>query len=165
MRGRKQAKKILSIDVGLTGAIVSFSHPHSPDKIWDMPVMESEYGKGNVINPYFLADIFAEAKEDGASHVYIEQVSAMPNQGVSSMFKFGSSFGVLQGVSAGFDLPMTFITPQRWKKYHNLIGTKKDDARLLAIELFPDHKDNLKRKKDGGRADALLIGQYAYSLI
>ena len=156
---------ILSIDPGLTGAIALLSDAHTVKQIWDMPVMAANQGKGNIVNPYLLADIVKEAQESGANKAYIEAVHAMPSQGVSSSFKFGSTFGVLQGVVATVGLSMHFVTPQRWKKYHGLIGRDKDAARTLAIQQFPEQTQNLKRKKDGGRADAIMIGQYGWSLI
>ena len=171
--------KIIAIDPGLSGAIALLSDPDTVEKIWDMPVMEATHGKGNIVNPYLLADILKEAIELGAKDVYIEQVSSMPNQGVASTFKFGVGFGVLQGVVACLDLPILLVTPQKWKGYHKLLRKDvrfalqrdptdlelKDAARIMAIKFFPDQYENLKLKKHNGRADAVMIGRFAYSRI
>ena len=82
----------------------------------------------------------------------------MPGQGVSSMFGFGVSYGILQGVIASLGIPSVLVTPQRWKKAAGLMGKPKDYARTLAQRLYPAAE--LSRKKDIGRADAILIARY-----
>ena len=82
----------------------------------------------------------------------------MPGQGVSSMFNFGMGYGAIQGVLAGLCVPLHLVTPQKWKKHQGLIGKDKDCARTLAQQLYPEA--SLARKKDIGRADAILIGDY-----
>ena len=92
----------------------------------------------------------------------IEQVTAMPGQGVTSMFNFGQSFGVLKGICSAMRLPMFFVRPVKWKKYYNLIKSEKDDSRTRAIEIFPDFSSQLSRKKDSNKADAILIASFYY---
>ena len=94
--------------------------------------------------------------------VIIEQVSAMPGQGVTSMFNFGQSFGILKGICSGMQLPMYFVRPAKWKKYFNLINSEKDASRTKAIEIFPYFSTNLSKKKDSNKADAILIASYYY---
>ena len=94
--------------------------------------------------------------------VIIEQVSAMPGQGVTSMFNFGQSFGILKGMCSAMQLPMYFIRPAKWKKYFNLINSEKDASRTKAIEIFPYYSSNLSKKKDSNKADAILIASYYY---
>ena len=94
------------------------------------------------------------------TRVYIEAVHAMPGQGVTGMFNFGMNFGWWRGALDAIGHKYVLVTPQAWKKHFGLIGKSKDDARILAIELFPRIKDQLSRKKDCGRADALLIARY-----
>ena len=94
--------------------------------------------------------------------VVIEQVSAMPGQGVTSMFNFGQSFGVLKGVCSAMQLPMYFIRPAKWKKYFNLINSEKDASRTKAIEIFPYFSSQLSKKKDSNKADAILISSFFY---
>ena len=94
--------------------------------------------------------------------VVIEQVSAMPGQGVTSMFNFGQSFGLLKGICSAMQLPMYFVRPAKWKKYFNLINSEKDASRTKVIEIFPYFSSNLSKKKDSNKADAILIASYYY---
>ena len=95
--------------------------------------------------------------------VVVEHVTAMPGQGVTSMFNFGQSFGVIKGICSAMQLPIHFIRPTKWKKYFNLINTSKDASRSRAIELFPKVSEKLKRKKDSNKADSILIASYYYN--
>ena len=92
--------------------------------------------------------------------VVIEQVSAMPGQGVTSMFNFGQSFGVLKGICSAMQLPVHFVRPAKWKKYFNLIKTEKDASRTKVIEIFPYISSKLSKKKDSNKADAILIASF-----
>ena len=92
--------------------------------------------------------------------VVIEQVSAMPGQGVTSMFNFGQSFGVLKGICSAMQLSMHFVRPAKWKKYYGLIKTEKDASRTKVIEIFPYISSQLSRKKDSNKADAILIASF-----
>ena len=94
--------------------------------------------------------------------VVIEQVSAMPGQGVTSMFNFGQSFGILKGICSAMQLPLFFVRPAKWKKHFNLINSQKDASRTKAIEIFPYFSTNLSKKKDSNKADAILIANYYY---
>ena len=94
--------------------------------------------------------------------VVIEHVSAMPGQGVTSMFNFGQSFGVLKGVCSAMQLSVHFVRPAKWKKYFNLINAEKDASRTKAIEIFPYISNQLSRKKDANKADAALIASFFY---
>ena len=94
--------------------------------------------------------------------VIIEQVSAMPGQGVTSMFNFGQSFGILKGICSAMQLPMYFVRPAKWKKYFNLINSEKDASRTKAIEVFPYFSSQLSKKKDSNKADAILISSFFY---
>ena len=94
--------------------------------------------------------------------VIIEHVSAMPGQGVTSMFNFGQSFGILKGICSAMNLPMYFVRPAKWKKYFNLINSNKDASRTKAIEIFPYFSSKLAKKKDSNKADAILIASFYY---
>ena len=93
-------------------------------------------------------------------NVVIEHVSAMPGQGVTSMFNFGQSFGVLKGICAALKLPVHFIRPVKWKKHFNLINTEKDASRTKVIEVFPYISSKISKKKDANKADAILIARF-----
>ncbi len=94
--------------------------------------------------------------------VVIEQVSAMPGQGVTSMFNFGQSYGILKGICSAMQLPVYFVRPAKWKKYFNLINSEKDASRTRAIEIFPYFSSQLSKKKDSNKADAILISSFFY---
>lgn len=144
----------IGIDPGATsGAIACFVDDQLLDVV-DMPCA------GGIIAPTLLAAElreFALAGFDDRPTIVVEKVHAMPKQGVSSTFKFGRSLGVIEGVVGAFGWPLTWVTPQAWKKHHGLIGKDKDAARMLALETWPEHADTFRRKKDVGRADAALI--------
>ena len=95
--------------------------------------------------------------------VVVEHVTAMPGQGVTSMFNFGQSFGVIKGLCSAMQLPIHFVRPTKWKKYFNLINSSKDASRSRAIEIFPNISEKLKRKKDTNKADAILISSFYYN--
>jgi crossover junction endodeoxyribonuclease RuvC len=94
--------------------------------------------------------------------VVIEQVSAMPGQGVTSMFNFGQSFGVLKGICSAMQLSTYFIRPAKWKKYFNLINSEKDASRTKAIQIFPYISSKLSKKKDVNKADAILLASFFF---
>ena len=94
--------------------------------------------------------------------VVIEQVSAMPGQGVTSMFNFGQSFGILKGICSTMQLPMYFVRPAKWKKYFNLINSEKDASRTKAIQIFPYISSQLSKKKDSNKADAILLSSFFF---
>ena len=96
--------------------------------------------------------------------VVIEHVTAMPGQGVTSMFNFGQSFGILKGICSAMQLSVYFVRPAKWKKYFNLINSEKDASRTRAIEIFPYYSSNLSRKKDSNKADAILIASYFFEI-
>ena len=89
----------------------------------------------------------------------IEQVGAMPGQGVTSMFRFGEAYGIIKGVLGGLRLPVELVTPSVWKRELK-VQKGKESSRLRALELFPEQTDLFKLKKHHGRADAALIALY-----
>jgi len=159
-------KYTIGCDPGDTGAIALLEDDKIID-VWDMPLVPKLSGKGQETSPQLLCDTVHEIYKiavaqwaDGETdvRVVIERVHAMPKQGVASVFTFGKAFGLLIGVMASQGWPITFVTPQKWKKQHGLIGKPKDASRGLVLNMFPDKSELFKRKKDHGRADAVLIG-------
>jgi len=146
--------KIIGIDPGVTGALAVINKGEV-EALHDMPTMAGTKNKKQV-NGYELCRLIEINKPD---LVMIEKVHAMPGQGVSSMFNFGKSAGIIEGVCAGLGVPIEFVTPQSWKKKFSLIGKDKDSARTLAIQKHPFIAEHLSRKKDIGRADAIFIAQ------
>jgi len=147
---------ILGLDPGVSGAI-AFFFCDAPDRVAveDVPVVAGE------ISAHLLAD---RIKAYGPSIAMVERVSAMPGQGVSSMFNFGVSFGQARGVIGALNIPLHYVAPARWKK-HFRISADKDAAREAAIRLFPSCAASFARKKDHGRAEAALIARYAFETL
>jgi crossover junction endodeoxyribonuclease RuvC len=152
---------IIGIDPGVTGAIAFLEDDGSFVEVFDMPT--KVVGKKNFVNPQELTESLDGSDWYSRATVFLEKVHSMPGQGVASMFNFGMGYGIIQGVLAGLGMECTLVTPQGWKKRAGLIGQDKDKARLLAIGLFPEAADQLQRKKDIGRADALLIAEFGGS--
>ncbi len=131
--------------------------------VLEMPTMtEGKKNKKQVNGSQIYNEISFRIKtyEKKNIKVVIEQVSAMPGQGVTSMFNFGQSFGILKGICSAMQLPIYFVRPAKWKKYFNLINSEKDASRTRAIEIFPYFSLNLSKKKDSNKADAILIASY-----
>ena len=157
---------IIGIDPGIKGAICILKDGVVIN-VFDMPVMpvgkkNKSQVNGSQIYNEILKVIENESKQD--VKVVIEQVSAMPGQGVTSMFNFGQSYGVLKGIFSAMQIPMDFVSPVKWKKYFNLINTQKDSSRTKAIEFFPYISSQLSRKKDANKADAILIASFYYQI-
>jgi crossover junction endodeoxyribonuclease RuvC len=144
----------IGIDPGASGAIVMME---SDQPIEWMTMPTYKVGSATRVNASELAHFF---KYHLIGHVYVEQVGAMPGQGVSSMFNFGHSCGTIMGVLGALGIPHTMVTPQKWKKAAGLIGTDKDAARTRAIQLWPNWRDLDKKGKGQALADAALIARY-----
>ena len=155
---------IIGIDPGITGSICFFEDGKIIDVV-EMPNMaEGKKNKRQVNGAQIYHEISKRIKnlEKKDIKVIIEQVAAMPGQGVTSMFNFGQSFGVLKGICAAMQIPMYFVRPAKWKKYFNLLNSEKDASRTKAIEIFPHFSAQLSRKKDSNKADAILISSFFY---
>ena len=155
---------IIGIDPGISGSICFFEDGKVIDII-EMPSMaEGKKNKKQVNGSQICNEINSRIKKLNKQEikVVIEQVSAMPGQGVTSMFNFGQSFGVLKGICSAMELPMYFIRPAKWKKYFNLINTEKDASRTKAIQIFPYISSQLSKKKDSNKADAILLASFFF---
>ena len=154
---------IIGIDPGISGSICFFKGGKILEVI-EMPVRtEGKKNKKQVNGAQIYNEFLKRIKrEDNETRVVIEQVSAMPGQGVTSMFNFGQSFGILKGICSAMQLPMFFVRPNKWKKYYNLINSQKDASRTRAIEIFPYFSTQLSKKKDSNKADAILIASFYY---
>ena len=154
---------IIGIDPGISGSICFFKDGKILEVI-EMPVMTEGKKNKKQVNGAQIYNEFLKRinKKDDEVRVVIEQVSAMPGQGVTSMFNFGQSFGILKGICSAMQLPMFFVRPAKWKKYFNLINSQKDASRTRAIEIFPYFSTQLSKKKDSNKADAILIASFYY---
>ena len=140
---------IIGIDPGISGSICFLEDGKILDVI-EMPTMtEGKKNKRQVNGAQIYNEIseIINKIEKKNIRVVIEQVSAMPGQGVTSMFNFGQSFGILKGICSAMQLPMFFVRPAKWKKYFSLINSEKDASRTRAIEIFPYFSSQLAKKR------------------
>ena len=153
---------IIGIDPGISGAVCFFENGKIIEII-DMPIMnDGKKNKKQVNGAQIYNEIYEQIKNipKHEINVVLEQVSAMPGQGVTSMFNFGQSFGVIKGICAAMRLPLHFVRPAKWKKYFNLLNSEKQASRTKAIEIFPEISHKLSKKKDINKADAILIASF-----
>tara|TARA_B100001750_G_C15342510_1_gene512988 strand:+ start:371 stop:865 length:495 start_codon:yes stop_codon:yes gene_type:complete len=156
---------IIGIDPGITGAICFFEDGEVKDII-EMPNMaDGKKNKRQINGSQIFNEISIRIKDIHKKEVLVvmEQVSAMPGQGVTSMFNFGQSFGVIKGICSAMQLSMHFVRPAKWKKYYGLIKSEKDASRTKAIEIFPYISSKLSKKKDSNKADAILIASFFHN--
>ena len=155
---------IIGIDPGISGSICFFQNGVIQDVV-EMPTMiEGKKNTKQVNGSQIFNEISEKIKKIDKKNikVVIEHVTAMPGQGVTSMFNFGQSFGILKGICSAMQLPVYFVRPAKWKKYFNLINSEKDASRARAIEIFPYYSSNLSKKKDSNKADAILIASFFF---
>ena len=151
---------IFGIDPGVSGAISVLENKKVID-VYEMPTMIDGKKNKRQVNGSQVANIIKERLKDNKEIIIVvEQVNAMPGQGVTSMFNFGQSFGVIKGVCSALSLPIYFVRPTKWKKHFNLIKTNKDASRTKVIEVYPEISSKLSRKKDSNKSDAILIARY-----
>ena len=152
--------RIIGIDPGLSGAIAVLDD-QKVKCIFDMPVMSEGKKNKRQLNSALLVSLLKEninSKED--TIIVVEQVNAMPGQGVTSMFNFGQTFGAIKGISAALGLPIFFVRPAKWKNHFELINSSKDASRTKAIEMYPSLSGQLSKKKDVNKSDAILIARF-----
>ena len=140
---------IIGIDPGVSGSICFFKDGKILDVI-EMPIMnEGKKNKKQVNGAQIYNEIIKRIDNTSGTRtrVVIEHVTAMPGQGVTSMFNFAQSFGVLKGICSAMRLPMFFVRPAKLKRYYNLINSEKDASRTRAIEIFPYFSSQLSKKK------------------
>ena len=153
---------IIGIDPGISGSICFFENGKIMDVI-EMPTMaEGKKNKRQVNGSQIYNEISNKIYKVNNQEikVIIEQVSAMPGQGVTSMFNFGQTFGAIKGICAALELPIFFVRPSKWKKHFELINSSKDSSRTKAIEMYPKLSNQLAKKKDVNKSDAILIARF-----
>ena len=152
--------KIIGIDPGLSGAIAVLKN-NKVLKVFDMPVMSEGKKNKRQLNSALLVNLLKQniaSDEDVA--IVVEQVNAMPGQGVTSMFNFGQTFGAIKGICAALEFPIFFVRPSKWKKHFELINSSKDASRTKVIEMYPKLSNQLAKKKDVNKSDAILIARF-----
>ncbi|OUW73530.1 MAG: crossover junction endodeoxyribonuclease [Pelagibacteraceae bacterium TMED216] len=151
---------IIGIDPGLSGAIAILKNKEVK-KILEIPVMSEGKKNKRQLNNAQLVNLLKENIDDLSDvSVVVEQVNAMPGQGVTSMFNFGQTFGAIKGICAALGLPIHFVRPAKWKKHFDLINSSKDASRTKVIEMYPLLSNQLSRKKDVNKSDAILIARF-----
>ena len=153
---------IFGIDPGVSGAI-SVLEDKKIIEVFDMPTMIDGKKNKKQVNGSQVTNIIKERLNNDKEKevvVVVEHVNAMPGQGVTSMFNFGQSFGIIKGICSALSLPIYFVRPTKWKKHFNLIKTNKDASRTKVIQVYPHISSKLSRKKDSNKADAILIARY-----
>ena len=152
--------RIFGIDPGINGALAILDEKKIFDVI-DLPTMsDGKKNKKQLNNAHLSQYISANIIDLNKTVVVVEQVNAMPGQGVTSMFNFGQTFGAIKGVCAALGLPIFFVRPSKWKKHFELINSSKDSSRTKAIEMYPSLSGDLARKKDVNKSDAILIARF-----
>ena len=151
--------RIIGIDPGLSGGIAILDDLKIFD-LFDMPIMSEGKKNKNQLNSAQLVNIIKKHIVSENTFVIVEQVSAMPGQGVTSMFNFGQTFGSIKGICAALHLPIFYVRPAKWKKHFELINSSKDASRTKVIEIYPSISARLSKKKDGNKADAILIARF-----
>jgi crossover junction endodeoxyribonuclease RuvC len=154
---------VVGIDPGLSGAIAFYDSMMETLETFEMPTLtagtKSKSGKNKrILDIANIAAMF-DSQSSSIQKVIIENVHAMPGQGVSSMFNFGVSFGIIKGIIAANFLPVEFIEPIKWKKALR-VPAAKDGARLKANEFFPKYSSQWAKAKWDGRAEAAMIAYY-----
>ena len=152
--------RIIGIDPGLSGGI-AILEDNKVKEMFDMPVMSDGKKNKRQLNSALLAQLVKDnIKDIDDSIMVVEQVNAMPGQGVTSMFNFGQTFGAIKGICAALNLPIFFVRPAKWKNHFELINSSKDASRTKVIEMYPSIAEKLSKKKDVNKSDAILIARY-----
>ena len=152
--------RIIGIDPGLSGAIAILEDSKIKE-LFDMPVMPDGKKNKRQLNSALLVKLIKDNIQNlEDTVVVVEQVNAMPGQGVTSMFNFGQTFGAIKGICAALGLPIFLVRPAKWKKHFELINSAKDASRTKAIEMYPAISEQLSKKKDVNKSDAILIARY-----
>lgn len=147
---------IMGIDPGISGAI-AFLFAGAPDRV----LVEDMLTAGKMVSAPLLANAI---KRYAPSLAIIESVASRPGQGVSSTFRFGTAYGIAQGVIGALHIPVEFVSPQRWKKHFHLTGDK-ELSRAKAQQIFPTCAESFKLVKHHGRAEAALIARYGFETL
>ena len=146
---------IVGFDPGLSGGIAFVSEAGDLIDCKDLPVI----GEG-AQRRLDAANLAAIIRAYNPTRAVIEQVSAMPGNGVSGMFRFGQAVGTIAGVVGALGLPVTWVSPSKWKRAAGLDATA-ERSRARAIETWPDHAALFARKKDHNRAEAALLARWS----
>lgn len=153
---------IMGIDPGLKGGVAFYDGDTL--SVYATPVLSETFikkgktSKRNIMDLSTMSDII---KQHNPTHGFLEKVSAMPGQGVTGMFRFGTNYGEYRGIMAGLGVSWTEVLPQKWKKAYAL-SSDKNPSLILARELFPDNINDFRLIKHDGLAEAALIAKFGF---
>lgn len=151
----------LGIDVGITGALAIVDESGGAVMVEDLPTIAR--GKNarvkHELDPAGLCHLLKAYAPDIQS-AWVEQIASMPGQGVASIFSLGHSLGAVEGALAAMGIPTNLVIPRAWKIKAGLPNADKEEARALAVRLFPTIP--LHRKADHNMAEALLIARHGW---
>ncbi len=154
---------VIGVDPGISGAVAVYFPMPKTFAVLDIPIVETKAAGRKTMRREIHEPVLSRWIAAHAAHpdltAYVEQVGAMPGQGVTSMFRFGMAYGMVRGMLSAHEIPYTLVTPRKWKAKMRL-GTNKDEARLIASRMFPEQSFFFDRKKDANRAEAVLIAVY-----
>lgn len=139
----------IGIDPGVSGALAVLSEGREAQVMtWD---------------PEAYRDALRAVSVAGEGAVAcLEKVSAMPKQGVTSMFNFGENFGYIRGLLEANGIPYELVTPKKWQKEFSV--TDKNGPIEVCKRLFPGvslRRTEKCRNDHDGMSDALLMAEYA----
>ncbi len=146
--------RTLGIDPGVSGGLAIIEFAKVIDAI-DVPVIGSAAKER--VDSIAIGKLIEQHQP---SFAFIERAGAIPKQGSSSGFKYGRAVGALEATVILSGIPIQIIEPAVWKRALRLPGKDKEAARQRALELFPAAHALIARKRDHGRAEAILIAMY-----
>lgn len=153
-------KFYVGVDPGLSGALAFYDPAAGDLQVWDMPVHSIKVNgkKKNTLDIFGLANII-DPMANEVIMAAVEEVGAMPKQGVTSSFNFGFNAGCAQMAIAAYFIPMKTIRPNVWKAALG-VSRDKDQARRQASRLLPKHSNLWPLVKHDGRAEAAMLAYY-----
>ena len=144
---------ILGCDPGKHGAIAILAADHTLIDCIDMPD-----GTGAALGAH-IRQLVLDWQPLDITAAWVEQVHAMPKQGVSSTFTFGMGYGAILGALGALGVPVHHVTPQHWKRTQR-VTKDKTSSRQRATELWPEQSSWFRLVKHDGRAEAALIARH-----
>jgi crossover junction endodeoxyribonuclease RuvC len=152
--------RTIGIDPGVSGGIAVLSGDGELLAVDSLPVRARLHGSGQQIDGAALMGWLMHHRQGQPCMVFLEAVASRPGQGVRSVFNFGHSLGIIEGVLSALGMPYCLVNPSGWKKRAGLTGKDKSASRSLAMQLYPDYADRFRRIKDDGLAEAVLIAKF-----
>jgi crossover junction endodeoxyribonuclease RuvC len=156
--------RIIGIDPGVTGGIALLLDGELL-AVDPLPVRTRLHGSGQQIDGAALMSWIVEHRQGHHCIAILEAVASRPGQGVRSVFNFGHSLGVIEGVLGALGVPYHLVSSPVWKRRAGLTGRDKTASRSLAGQLFPDHAERFKRVRDDGLAEAALVARFGQEVL